>query len=375
MAAARQAVRRYHDGFSPLRRLRSVAAEALMAAPPVAQRTLSGARVITESEPDADRGVLGWLRQLLDEPNLLVAVSLSVPKSNRKPVLQLLDPAGHSLGWAKIGWNQWTEDLIVNEARWLRAGPHPPPNDPTSNDPALHHLAPGSGPLIRPEVLHDAELCGHRVVVTSGVRAARFPHRRATTPPAAPLFRAVADLDRWTPTPIDRSPWWASVEAVLDAATSRELAVVEAVRHRCGNQRFDLGAWHGDLTPWNLMTTRHGVQVIDWEFAAPGTPFGFDLCHFHTQVAMEIEGHDSDGALAVSARRSIPGMADLGVTTANLSSVWLLYLVELIRRTLALRAAGHPIDRVTHGRAALARLEATLADSAPAGPEPSATDR
>jgi hypothetical protein len=98
------------------------------------------------------------------------------------------------------------------------------------------------------------------------------------------------------------------------------------------------------------------VQVIDWEFAAEGVPLGFDLCHFHTQVGVEMKGLSARVALDRSARLSPQGLALLGVDPHNQINVYRLYLVELIRRTLALRAAGMSVDRVEQGEAATDRI-------------------
>lgn len=40
---------------------------------------------------------------------------------------------------------------------------------------------------------------------------------------------------------------------------------------------------HGDLAPWNLLRTREGWVVIDWEAAGGGYPPMFDLFHYVVQ--------------------------------------------------------------------------------------------
>lgn len=340
-AAARRAVRRYHDGFGAFGRVRSLAAEAVMGAPPVARALLGRSRVRTMKTIPADgspaeRGVIDWLAELMEVPDLSVAIGLSIPKSNRKPVLQLLDGRGRCLGWAKVGWNRWTEDLVSNEARWLR----PPTSDP----------------LVVPELLYEVDLCGRRVVVTSSVDAGRLPRRRPDALPPLGVFQAVAHRGNREVAPIDESAWFRSVISVLVDATDRERSLIEETLDRCDGHRFELGAWHGDLTPWNLMTVGRRVQLIDWELAADGVPFGFDLCHFHTQVAAEMKGLPAFEALDRSARLSPQGLAALGVEARNRSAVWHLYLVELVRRMIGLRRVGYPTEGLTHGPAALSRL-------------------
>ena len=352
-AAARRAVRRYHDGFDHGRRLKSLAAEATMAVPPVARRLLRRSRVVAVSTAGAERGVVEWLAELLDVPDLVVAVSLSVPKSNRKPVLQLLDPSGRCLGWAKVGWSPRSTELVANEASWLDRPP--------------------VGDLVVPRLLHDVELCGRRVVVTSAVEVARRSGRAPDALPGPEVFRSVADRGRRRVAPLAESPWWHSVEAVLPDATDDERRAIAAVARAADGHRFEIGAWHGDLTPWNLMTVGGRVQLIDWELAAEGAPLGFDLCHFHTQVGTEMVGADPADALDRSARLSPQGLSAVGVDPANRTLVWRLYLVELVRRTAALRADGYPTERLTHGPAALTRLLAAADRSGPARPTTDAT--
>jgi hypothetical protein len=211
-----------------------------------------------------------------------------------------------------------------------------------------------------PRLLHDVVLDGRRVVVTSAADPSRLPRRRPTATPPTEVFRAVAAMGPSDIVRIEESPWWASVESVLDGATDRERAAMREAVDACSRLWFDVGAWHGDLTPWNLMTGPHSFQLIDWEFAADGVPLGFDLCHFHTQVGSEMQGCDAAGALDRSARLSPGDMAALGVEASARSSVWRLYLVELLRRMAALRLAGFPVERLTHGPAALERLERSL---------------
>ncbi len=359
IAAARTAVKRYHDGFSTKLRVRSLMAEAIMGIEPLARLVLGRSMVGVEGglrqAPTVDSDVLEGIRQLLAIDRLHVAASLSTPKSNQKPVLQLLDSDGNCLGWAKVAWNDRTEALVETEADWLRR--------------------PAAAPLSKPELLHDVVIAGRRVVIATGVEPRRRARRSSDSPPAPALFEAVSALGTVETLDIGQSAWWASVEAVLDEATDRERAAITAAVDSCAGLEIRLGAWHGDLTPWNLMTTSNRVHLIDWEFAADGVPFGFDLCHFHTQVASEMKGCDdpkTNAARAIdySARLSPHGMADLGISPENRPAVWRLYLVELMRRYLALRANGYPTDQVTQGPAALERLEKTIRAAADGAADP-----
>ena len=354
-AGARAAVRRYHDGFSLRRRARSWLAELVMRAPGWTRAALD--RRLVTSVGAVDDGILTDLWSMVESRAgacaLHPAITLSRSKSNRKPIIQLIDQDGRTTGWAKIGWNPWTADLVDNEARWLRSTPNPP--------------------LVMPALLEDRTLRGHRVIVTDGFTPSRLPRRKGDLLPSPGLFLAVADLGLRQRLPLSDTPWWHSVEQVLPAAMSNEAAAVDQVLQLVGSTSIEIGAWHGDLTPWNIMaqTVRTGppwfgprgtktrYQVIDWEFAADGVPLGFDLCHFHTQVAMEMKGMSASAALDHSARLSPQGLARLGVDPHNQITIYRLYLVELIRRTLALRTAGLPVDEVLQGQAAVARIGAS----------------
>lgn len=347
-AAAKTAVRRYHDGFSTKRRLRSLLAEGVMTNDRLARLSLHKNRVVARGESGFGRpasGVLDHIRELVGLPEMFVAISLSTPKSNQKPVLQLLDGSGQCRGWAKVAWNARTESLVGTEAYWLQRAGMDRPCQP---------------PLSMPTLLQDSQFEGRRIVITSGVDPTRRKRRSPFAPPATNIFRAVNALGSVDTMPIDETAWWQSVIAVIDGATQEERLAIEAVAERCSRLRFQVGAWHGDLTPWNLMTSGSSVQLIDWEFAADGAPLGFDLCHFHTQVASEMKGHDTRDALDYSARVSPHGLAELGVAAENRTATWQLYLVELLRRLLALRIDGYPTEAVTQGPAALARLEHAL---------------
>ncbi len=342
--AARTAVRRYHDGFDLRRRARSWSAELLMFRPKAAARILD--QRLVAATGSVGEGLLTDLCATLAAigrgAELHIAITLSRPKSNRKPVLQLIGGDGTCVGWAKVGWNGWTKRLVTNEAVWL---------DRAAN-----------GSVDAPHVLGSHDLRGHHVVITSGVVGGRLPRRRSVRPPEPDLLLAIADLGTRERLPLIETPWWRTVESVRSQATDREAAAIERVKGQVESSVLEVGAWHGDLTPWNLLSGGRrwragaGPAVIDWEFAADGVPLGFDLCHFHTQVGVEMKGLSTADALDRSARLSPQGLAGLGVDPHNQLNIFRLYLVELIRRTLALRQAGMPVDSVEQGEAATARI-------------------
>ena len=154
--------------------------------------------------------------------------------------------------------------------------------------------------------------------------------------------------------------WTTRVRDALDAASAEERDIVESTLDEFGSVVLDGGAWHGDLTPWNLLTSSRGVGLIDWEFAAAEVPVGFDVCHFHTQVGMELRGLDAARALDRAASVAATDLATLGQSPTSAAAVWRLYLVELARRTFALRGLGFDTSGVHQGPAALRLLARTM---------------
>ncbi|MGW4502786.1 hypothetical protein ACWENR_29790, partial [Micromonospora sp. NPDC004336] len=62
-------------------------------------------------------------RRLVGGPAVHAACGVRPPDPNHKPTLQLFDPAGRPLGYAKIGWNGATRALVTTEAAALRELP------------------------------------------------------------------------------------------------------------------------------------------------------------------------------------------------------------------------------------------------------------
>lgn len=329
-APARTAVRRYHDGQRGRDRLRSIVAEGVVRTGPLGRRLLDRQRIVVDGATGT--GLLEALRRELGIDELHVAISLAQPKSNRKPVLQLIDHQGRCIGYAKVGWNAYTTDLVMNEAHWLADRPGPP--------------------VVAPAVLHVLELDAQTVVVTSPVTASRWPRRRRLECPLQ-VVQAVASMRGRSAGPVTTLGWTTRVLDTLDAATADERSAVEETLDELGSVVLVGGAWHGDLTPWNLLTSNRGVGLIDWEFAADDVPVGFDVCHFHTQVGMELRGLDAADALDRAAALAAADLASLGQSPTSATAVWRLYLIELARRTFVLRRVGIDTSGVHQGPAAL----------------------
>ncbi len=291
------------------------------------------------------------LRRLLGVPELAMAIGIGPPNAYRKPTLQLFAPDGRALGYTKVGWNPVTARLVRNEARVMAALATRPPT--TVSVPAL--LAAGAWRGL--ELVVTAPLPG-------GVR--RYRPFEVVPPPVT--TREIAALKGATRAmPLAVSPWWAGVWREADAAPD-ELRVVlasylRAVEERWGHLPLEFGAWHGDWVSWNLAREGERLHAWDWEHSADDVPVGFDLVHWHFQMALVREGRGVVEAVRRCTERGLPLLAELGVAPEAAPAVVACYLLEiLLRDWRSVQAGGHwtahlypDILRVLADRAAAAR--------------------
>ncbi|MEL7206717.1 MAG: hypothetical protein AAGK32_00535, partial [Actinomycetota bacterium] len=123
----------------------------------------------------------------------------------------------------------------------------------------------------------------------------------------------------------------------LEGALGRTIDLA-AVAGRHGGVELDVGWWHGDCTPWNMLARAGRTYLWDWEFAAPDRPVGFDLLHHRFERLRRRPGVDPAHALdalliEVDAVLDEAGVAaDASVRAATVD----LYLCELLARELTL---------------------------------------
>jgi len=276
--------------------------------------------VITLPEP----ALLPYLRAQLDEPDLMAAVTVGPPRRNRKPVLQLLRSTGETIGFAKIGWSPLTRSLVDNEGAVLQHV-------------SDHRLSGERTPLISiPSVLLDADWGPHRVVVTSPIGRPQAWGRpfRSSTMTHASITRAVANLTG------------VQTQTVGDAPQIKYLAsqdpemqyLAERLRALHGSTQVDVGLWHGDLTPWNVITTSSEAGIWDWEFAGTERPVGFDALHRHFEHHRRSSGGSNDLALQAVVTDAAAVVRPVGYprNVAAIDAIVDWYLAELLAREIAL---------------------------------------
>lgn len=223
----------------------------------------------------------GYLEDALGE-ELNLVLGIGTPRANRKPVVRLNSTDGRLVGFAKVGVNALTNELVERERG------------------ALAEINARPWQLIRPpQVLHFGRWRDNAVLVLSAVPAPfrPLPPRRLRPPVIAAAELATA--------------WGVRRERLADSGFSRRLtsqvqalaagpAVQElqdglrALARRYGGETVTMAAWHGDFTPWNMVAAEGRLSLWDWEQFGHDVPLGFDPVHYEVNVRTHRHGMTED---------------------------------------------------------------------------------
>lgn len=298
--------------------------------------------------------LLAHLREQLRTPELAAGIGVRPIDPNSKPTLQLFTGTGKPIGYAKLGWNEATRELVRNEAH------------------TLHNLPTDMAHVHTPQVLWAGTWQGREVTVTCALPPGISRHPNPDKPPAAttlldfagtPHTVALTASDYWKQL-TEEVPAIHADEADLGNALSRYLM---AVRDHWGDTQITVARWHGDWVPWNMGTKHDRLYVWDWEHSHAQVPLGFDLAHWWFQVAFVLRNSHLVPALAHVRSRCSTGWPELGITPEQGMLVADLYLAELARRTSRLHRGGGGWNPGLYP-ALLAALSAQAADQADGDP-------
>ncbi|MGY1984851.1 hypothetical protein ACI792_01340 [Blastococcus sp. SYSU DS0669] len=261
-----------------------------------------------------------------------VGMHLGPPRANRKPVLQLVSPAGKTLAYAKVGVDRLTDGLVRAEAA------------------ALTRLAGAvTGTVQVPTLLHAGDWEGHALLVQAALPV--WSSRRSLTDDR--LVAAVGEIgsvDRVDGIELSAAPFWRDLRArtaglPAGEAADRLAGLVHRVDAAAGHTRLSLGGAHGDCTPWNMACLPDRILVWDWERFRRGVPAGLDLLHHVLQRDLVTRRHEP----APAAHRLVDGaahlLAPLGQDRRAALATATVYLADLSLRYLADRQvdAGAPL--------------------------------
>ncbi len=266
------------------------------------------------------RTIETYLSELLDS-DVVLGIHLGAPRANRKPVLHVLNPAGRTLAFAKLGVDALTDRLVRHEIRTLSGLARAP----------MRHVRTA-------EVLHHGTWEEHSVLVQSALPVSASRGRVD----ASRLTAAVAEVAGLSRTPemalgaseylrdLRRSA--AGLPPADDASALQ--ALVRRLEDGAGQVPVAFGAAHGDWAPWNMAALGASLLVWDWERFRSHVPVGFDLLHYGLQGDL-VAGRT---APRTSAHRCIREarvrLSPLGVSADSADVTALLYLADLAARYL-----------------------------------------
>ena len=255
------------------------------------------------------------LRAQFDRPELQVAVALGRPRANRKPVLQLIDGDGTTLGFAKLGVDDHTDALVRSEGRFLTEHSQAKP------------------PLLLPQPLLTDTWQGHQLLVVgdlgAGIDGTGGLGLTASTVSAiaslGPTERATAlDSEWWKRTEKRIGDLPPSVGPLLGRCRDRAHDVLSEV----SDHTWPFGTWHGDLARWNAVQRGDSFVVWDWERASGPVPVGFDAVHAHFQPPVLMDGRSGPEAASLALAGVDRIFTDLGYEGDG-RAVVTAYLLEL----------------------------------------------
>ncbi|HEX9064069.1 MAG TPA: phosphotransferase [Streptosporangiaceae bacterium] len=271
--------------------------------------------------PDGADTIEAYLAGVLGQP-VAISLHLGARRANRKPVLQVLTPAGETIAFVKIGVNPLTAELVRAE-----------------RDALARLAAAGLRTIGVPDVLSYGTWRGLEVLVLGALPV----WQRRVPLAAGQLGSAMTEVARAGGTrtgTLGASEYWRQLARRLDAAGQGtehdELrAAVGRLGAVAGQQTLSFGAWHGDWTPWNMASTEDGLLVWDWERFTTGVPAGFDALHYWLQ-AQVVGGKDDPAQAAADCVAQAAGLlAPLGVPPDQAPATALAYLADLSVRYLA----------------------------------------
>lgn len=244
--------------------------------------------------------------------------------ANSKATLQLFSPTGEPFGYAKIAWNEITQEYVKRESEVLLA------------------LGGSAGHLRVPSVLASGSMNGSRYLVTHPL-----PPDVTTLPANRDLsiqeFAGVAPVRRFDR--LATSQHFLALHDRIDTAAradtgddmAAQLGVLAAVL-RSSSLRMPLTTrWHGDLVPWNAARGGDGTLWIwDWEMCEADAAAGLDVLHWSVNRQPRRSPHATPAALVDATRSAGPVLQALGLGPLQQRAVSALYALVLAERSLRL---------------------------------------
>ncbi|HIY43294.1 MAG TPA: aminoglycoside phosphotransferase [Candidatus Nocardiopsis merdipullorum] len=250
---------------------------------------------------------------------LNIVIHVGPPRANRKPVLLLLTPGGRTIGYAKVATNALTSRLVRAEAK------------------ALRRLDTARLPDVTvPRLLHEGEWNDRPLLVQEALPIGEQTDR----PTRHQLLRCMTQITQITVVREQRlsdSTYRRSLEErIIGLNRHPDAPHLHTALRRLPDVSLPFGAWHGDLTRWNVASTARRAFVWDWERLSLNAPVGFDALHYDLNECVQSGVHPGVHRWLDSGSRLLhdPLVADMGLRPRAVSTVMALYLIDLATRYL-----------------------------------------
>lgn len=198
------------------------------------------------------------LPEMWDRNALPVAALLGTPGPAQKLVVQFADANGIVAGYMKFGESPAAMRRLEQEFR------------------VLTDLQKGLGP----EALKLEKIGTGLGLFLSALQGVPLPGR------VAPCAHTMALLHRFQngskSLPVHNHPWLQRALRAYPVAAPW----IEILESR----PWPVTAIHGDLAPWNILASPHGLHCVDWEYGALDGFIGVDAAHHVLQTAFLLKG-------------------------------------------------------------------------------------
>jgi hypothetical protein len=259
---------------------------------------------------------------------------------NRKPTLQLFSPAGVPVGYAKLAWDDASQDAISTEAA------------------ALAEVGGGAGPMRAPRLLGTGSWQGRPYLVTEPlpgkVRAVRG---RIPMPTPQEMF-ALCPVERVDA--LSSTLHYTALTKRLEVLGATGDGEVSRAADTLGsllserNARVPVTArWHGDLVPWNTAREPDGqLWCWDWESSEADAVAGLDALHWTISVLRESAGTPAADSLDAALAEAAPFLRAAGAPPSSWADIAGVYALVVTERawTLAVRNGGWSASWVSRGQ-------------------------
>jgi hypothetical protein len=266
------------------------------------------------SEPGAE-SIATVVADIVGRP-VQLSLGIGTVRANRKPVLGAFDDSGRPVAFVKVGDNPASIGHVRREAEALAA------------------LGQRDWRVIEvPRLLGSVEWRDMHVLVMSALVPPAWQGLDGRWPIPDAAMDELAFIDGVDERPLVESPMWARLRDVPAQLQSRELAdelaeTLDRVERGVGDTKLQVGAWHGDFTPWNMARTSDRLQLWDWERFEVGVPRGLDRLHYAVHTVSRERGF-SLSSVVEGLRRGAAGAGrqDLALAATYLAALGSRYLL------------------------------------------------